>query len=107
MSNASVLLVRKYLEENPTFPLKKKIETNLKNQIIPKLCNGQYELQPSTLKYTLFDAKVVPWNGKHGWLRFKTKYDGIIRYDTKAESSFRSGISTCKSKLILFTTLLH
>ena len=68
-SKASVELVRKYLEENPNYPLKKKIETNLKNQIIPKLCDGQYQLQPSTLGYTLFDAKVVPRNGRIGWLR--------------------------------------
>ena len=43
--------------------------------------------------YTLFDAKVVPWNGKMNWLRFKTKYDGIIRYDNIEESNFRNDLN--------------
>ena len=72
--------------------MKKKIETNLNQQIIPKLCDGQYELQPSTLGYTLFDAKIVPWNGKDGWLRFITVYAGIIKYDSVEESNFREGL---------------
>ena len=99
-SKASVILVQTYLQQNPTYPLKKKIETNLNNQIIPKLCNGIYQLKPSTLGYTLFDAKVVPWNGKDGWLRYKTKYAGIIRYDTVEESKTRKDIHDRRNELV-------
>jgi hypothetical protein len=91
-SKESVILVQKYLMENPTYPLKKKIQTNLKQQIIPKLCEGNYQLQTSTLGYTLFDAKVVPFNGKMNWLRFKTKYSGIVKYDNCEESVFRKDL---------------
>ncbi len=65
-SKASVVLVRKYLEDNPTYPLQEKIKTNLNEQIIPKLCEGDYQLQPSLKGYTVFDAKVIPWHGKEG-----------------------------------------
>jgi hypothetical protein len=111
-SKASVGLVRKYLDDNPFYPLKKKIETNLTQQIIPKLCEGNYLLRPSTMGYTLFDAKVVPWNGRIGWLRFKTKYSGIIRYDNVSESETKKNINDRKSKevspfIILLNNLLQ
>jgi hypothetical protein len=92
-SKESVILVQKYLIENPNYPLKKKIQTNLKQQIIPKLCEGNYQLQTSTRGYTLFDAKVVPFNGKMNWLRFKTKYSGIVKYDNCEESVFRKDLN--------------
>jgi hypothetical protein len=101
-SQASVKLVEKYLKENPKYPHKKRIETNLKNQIIPKLCKGNFQLRPSkNLFYSVFTAKVAPYTyGEDGWLRYKSAYI-IATKNLKMTSEQAGGDMKNKSTLSL------